>query len=311
MTGTKKQDARKAMTALLNQYSKDRDPLPIAKMIAYSVIKKCLTTGYNSTLETIRRELGRDLHDLDNLHYASMTAYAAGYTEDGDYKRIVCDPGAVVALDKLASVSIGDGVDFVNTAVIAILEETEKQAERDPDLPIDLERPYSVRRLSRKIWIKTADSVNGWEDATTTPISEVYKAVRRYVMQSRAASTDPRNGYSYLEEMTADPDTGEETAIYKRLPKYSNLGGYVTDFNGACTLYNVDGETVDRYEQLVEALNLTAKQAKILQLKQSGHGNKAIATYLGITENSVKGACTEIKRKAKDRFPAELLEKYV
>ena len=307
---TEKQDSRQAMTAMLNQYSKDRDPLPIAKVVAYSVIKKCLTTGYNSTLATLRSELGRDLHELDNLHHASMTAYAVSFNADGDYKRIKADPGAVVALDKLSKLSLGDGIDFVNTAVIAIMEETERQLERDPDLPVDLERPYTVRRLNRKVWIKAEDTVNGWEEVSTTPISEIYKAVRRYVMQSRASATDPRNGYSYLEEMVTDPETGEETNIYRRLPKYADLGGYATDFNGACTLYSVDNETVDQYETLVESLRLTAKQATILKLKQSGHGNKSIATYLGISENSVKGACNEIKRKAKEHFPVELLEKY-
>lgn len=308
---TENRDARQAMTDILKTYSENRDPMPLAKVVAYSVLKKLLTTEYNPTLAAIRSELGRDLHNLDYLHYANMTAYAVSFNENGDYKRIKADPVSVSVLDKLSRLSLGDGIDFVNTAVIAIMEETEKQTERDPDLPVDLERPYTIRRLNRKVWIKKEDTVNGWEEVSTTPISEIYRAVRRYVVQSRAAETDPRNGYSYLEDMTTDPETGTETTIYKRLPKYSNLGGYVTDYNGEFTLYTVDNETVDQYETLVESLRLTAKQATILKLKQSGHGNKAIATYLGISENSVKGACNEIKRKAKEYFPAELLEKYV
>lgn len=300
-----------AWEKVMQEYNRTGDPAPLAKMVAYSVIKKCLNTGYNSTLEQLRRELGRDLHELDTLHHASMNAYTATVTADGDYKRVKVDPGCVVALDRLSSVQLGDGVDFVNVAVVAILEETAKQKEREPGAGADLTRPYTVRRLSRKVWIKTENSVNGWEEVETTPIQEIYKAVRRYVMQSRAAATDPRNGYSYLDETTTDPVTGEETTVYKRLPKYADLGGYAVDFNGACTLYSVDRETVDQCDALVTSLDLTAKQAQILTLKQSGYGNKAIATYMGISENSVKGACTEIRRKAAARFPAELLEKYM
>lgn len=300
-----------AWEKVMQEYGQTGDPTPLAKMVAYSVIKKCLNTGYNPTLDQLRRELGRDLHELDTLHNASMTAYAATVTADGDYKRVKVDPGCAVALDRLSSVQLGDGIDFVNVAVIAILEETAKQTGREPGAGVDLTRPYTVRRLNRKVWIKTEKSVDGWENAETTPIREIYKAVRRYVMQSRAAVTDPRNGYSYLDETVSDPVTGEETTVYKRLPKYADLGGYAVDFNGACTLYSVDRETVDQYDTLVASLDLTAKQAQILTLKQSGYGNKAIATYMGISENSVKGACTEIRRKAAARFPAELLEKYV
>ena len=45
-------------------------------------------------------------------------------------------------------------------------------------------------------------------------------------------------------------------------------------------------------------MKLTAKQATILQLRQSGYGYKAIATYLGITDSNVKGQIAELKRKA-------------
>ena len=93
----------------------------------------------------------------------------------------------------------------------------------------------------------------------------------------------------------------------KVMQEYSRTG----DPAPLANLYSVERETVDRYDSMVASLNLTAKQAQILTLKQSGYGNKAIATYMGISENSVKGACTEIRRKAAARFPAELLEKYV
>lgn len=300
-----------AFLELLNTYStayanKTTDPTvysdtltDLATAVAYSVLKKCIDTSSNPTLKAIRRDLARATHDLEGLKYANNNAFTLEYNDSGDLTRKTLDSDLARAFITLASDTIGDGLDLTNTAIVSILDETRKQIERDPDRPIDLERPYSVRRLKRKVWIKSTDSVNGWETISTTPISEIYKTVRRAIDSSRAAVTDPRNGYSYLEDLATDPESETETVIYRRLPKYANLGGYATDFNGANTLYNVDPSTVDEYDRIVELLHLTVKQSKILTLRMSGYGNKAIATYLGITENSVKGAMTEIRRKAK------------
>lgn len=74
-----------------------------------------------------------------------------------------------------------------------------------------MQSPYKERRLKKKVWIKKDDSINGWETVETTPIQETYKAVRREIEHSRAMSTDARNGYSYLEDIAHDSETGEET----------------------------------------------------------------------------------------------------
>ena len=275
----------------------------LATAVAYSVLKKCILTSGNKSLEKFRQDIARASHNADRYAYSNENAYKTVCSENGDIARTVNDLDCAKTLSELSHGTIGDGYDLVHDAIVAILEETAKQTDREPDEPIDLERPYTVRRLKRKVWIKSTDSVNGWEVVETTPIKEIYRAVRRAITVSMATVTDPRNGYTYLEDLTSDPKTGDTITIYRRLPKYADLGGYVTDFNGATTLYTVDTETVDRYGKMVEKLNLTTKQAQVLQLKQSGHGNKSIATYLGISENSVKGAMTEIKRKAKERFP--------
>lgn len=293
------------LTAYGNAYAnRDSDPTAyadtltdLATAVAYSVLKKCIDTSYNSTLVTIRAELGRDTHNADRLTYASDHAYTTAHNEDGDAYRKTVDPACAQALTELTRLTLGDGIDLVHDAIVSIMEETERQTANGET--VDLERPYTVRRLKRKVWIKSADSVNGWENVETSPIREIYKAVRRAINTSRAAATDPRNGYSYIEDIATDPETGETTDIYRRLTKYADLGGYATDFNGACTFYSVTPSDVDESDRLLASLNLTKKQAQVLNLKQSGHGNKAIATYLGVTENSVKGAMNEIKRKAK------------
>ena len=282
----------------------------LATAVAYSVLKKCIDTGYNETLVSIRYELTRDRQTQVNLAHCSEHSTRLTYNADGDMIQETIDSDCRKALTDLASQSWGDGLDLVNTAIVAILEETEKQTARGE--LVDLERPYTVRRLKKKVWIKSADSVNGWETVETSPIREIYKAVRRAIDVSRAAATDPRNGYSYLEEIATDPDSGEGTTIYRRLTKYADLGGYACDYNGACTLYSADSATVADSETLVSALNLTKRQAQALKLRQSGYGYKAIATYLGIRPDSVRDIFKAIQKKAKSSgvFSQEMIDRY-
>lgn len=282
----------------------------LACAVAYSVLKKCIDTSYNETLVAIRHELTRDKHTLNNVAYCSEHATKLAYNDNGDLVQVTLDNDCKKALATLTSVTLGDGLDLVNNAIIAILEETEKQRARGEKL--DLEKVYTIRRLKKKVWIKSEDSVNGWETVETTPIREIYKTVRRSIDSSRALATDPRNGYSYIEDLSKDNETGETTTIYRRLTKYADLGGYATDYNNACTFYTVDSETVKDVDDLLTALNLTKRQAQVLELRQRGYGYKAIATYLGVRADSVRDVLKAIQKKAlaSGCFSEETLERY-
>lgn len=227
---------------------------------AYSVLKPLVSRGYNPTLEEYRDDITHALRHDVNI--------------------------------------IGDGFDLVGDAIVAILAETQKQHEREPEQPTDLERPYTERQLNRRVWIKSADSVDGWKTVETTPIKEVFAYIRRAIDTSRAIQTDPRNGYTYIADLATDPDSDTIETIYRRLPKYADLGGYATDFNGAMTVYTADAETVNRYERIVERMNLTTKQAVVLKMRVQGHGYKAIASYLGITDSAVSATVRRIAEKA-------------
>lgn len=282
----------------------------LACAVAYSVLKKCIDTSYNETLVSIRHELTRDKHTLNNVAYCSEHATKLAYNDNGDLVQVTLDNDCKKALATLTSATLGDGLDLVNDAIIAILEETEKQRARGEKL--DLEKVYTVRRLKKKVWIKSENSVNGWETVETTPIREIYKSVRRSIDSSRALATDPRNGYSYIEDSSKDSETGETTTIYRRLTKYADLGGYATDYNNACTFYTVDSETVKDVDNLLTALNLTKRQAQVLELRQRGYGYKAIATYLGIRADSVRDVLKAIQKKAlaSGCFNSETLKRY-
>lgn len=287
----------------------DKALTDLATAIAYSVTNKCINTSYNSTLVSIRQDIARDTHTLNTTMYSNTHATRLTHNDDGDMIQTVIDRSYKSATDKLIDQTLGDGLDLVHTAIIAIMDETKKQKERGDQ--VDLEKPYTVRRLKQKVWIKKEDSVHGWETVETSPILEVYRAVRRAIRTSRAAATDPQNGYSYLADVISDPDGDGIDTIYRRLPKYADLGGYATDYNGACTLYSADQDTVDKYDDMIAKLNLTKKQAQIVKLSEAGYGSAAIGTYLGIKPQSVDTTLDRIAKKAVEVFdlPSYFLDK--
>lgn len=310
-------------TDLLRQYEKeynnDKTSVAFSKVldelataVAYSVIKKCLdpqrkgrkdgqisNSGCNTQLDEVKRSIYRDKNTLANIDYSCKQAFTTVYNEDGDRQTKTKDSDYRYAYNKLSQQTLGDGLDLVHVAMIALLDESEKADRTRENF---LENTYEVRRLKKKVWIKSADSVNGWETVETSPIREVYKAVRREVANSRSLNIDPSNGYLYLEDLATDEESNEEATIYRRLNKFSDLAGNVTDYNGAVTFETVDSASVNNYENMVDALELTARQAKVLELRMGGYGCVAIGTYLGVKEESVMSVLKTIQKKAIEKL---------
>lgn len=310
-------------TDLLRQYEKEynNDKTSVAfsnvldelaTAVAYSVIKKCLdpqrkgrkdgevsNSGCNTQLDEVKRSIYRDKNTLANIDYSCKQAFTTVYNEDGDRQTKTKDSDYRYAYNKLSQQTLGDGLDLVHVAMVALLDESEKADRTRENF---LENTYEVRRLKKKVWIKSEDSVNGWETVETSPIREVYKAVRREVANSRSLNIDPSNGYLYLEDLATDEESNEEATIYRRLNKFSDLAGNVTDYNGAVTFETVDSASVDKYENMVDALELTARQAKVLELRMGGYGYVAIATYLGVNEKSVRDVLKTVQKKAIEKL---------
>lgn len=310
-------------TDLLRQYEKEynNDKTSVAfsnvldelaTAVAYSVIKKCLdpqrkgrkdgevsNSGCNTQLDEVKRSIYRDKNTLANIGYSCKQAFVTVYNEDGDRQTKTKDSDYRYAYNKLSQQTLGDGLDLVHVAMVALLDESEK-ADRTKENY--LENTYGVRRLKKKVWIKSEDSVNGWETVETSPIKEVYKAVRREVANNRSLNIDPSNGYLYLEDLATDEESNEETTIYRRLNKFSDLAGNVTDFNGAVKFETVDANSVTDYDTMVEELELTARQTKILELRMGGYGYVAIATYLGVNEKSVRDVLKTVQKKAIEKL---------
>lgn len=304
------------MTNFCDEYRKDSTSAKftevttdLATAVAYSVIRKCLdpqaksgktsNSGCNPQLEEVKRSIYRDTNTLKNIDYSCKEAFTTVYNEDGDRQTKTKDSDYRYAYNKLTQQTLGDGLDLVNTAIVSLLDECTKV---DTTTGNFLETVYTVRKLKKKVWIKVSDSVNGWETVETSPIREVYKAVRREVANNRSLNIAPSNGYLYLEDLAKDEESNEEATVYRRLNKYTDLTGNVTDFNGAVKFETVDSGSVADYDKMTEALELTARQAQVLQLRMSGYGCVAIGTYLGVKEESVRSVLQTIQKKAVEKL---------
>lgn len=282
----------------------------LATACAMSVLKKVIdpqrqtatdretvsNSGLSPALVAIRRGILADLDTLEKLTAAHNAAYSLQYNAAGDLVQVVVDKAAEKAAAALQSETLSDGLDLVNAAAVAILEQTAEHATAAPGW---MEQPYTLRRLSCRVLVR-ADDAAKWESVETSPIREVYRAIRREVQNSRAMQTDPRNGYSYIEDTAADPDSTATETIYRRLHKWADLGGYTQsghyDAHGNASrggLYTADAQTAADYAATLAALNLTERQATIVKLRMSGYGYEAIATYLGISKGNV---CTILAR---------------
>lgn len=299
-----------------NEYRKDSNSekftavaTDLATAVAFSVLRKCLdpqaksgkpsNSGCNPQLDEVKRSIYRDTNTLKNIDYSCKKAFVTVYNEDGDRQTKTADSDYRYAYNKLTQQTLGDGLDLVNTAIVSLLDECTKV---DTTAENFLETVYTVRRLKKKVWIKVEDSVNGWETVETSPIREVYKAVRREVANNRSLNIDPSNGYMYLEDLASDEKSNEETTVYRRLNKFSDLAGNVTDFNGAVKFETVDSTSVIDYDIMIEKLELTARQAQVLQLRMGGYGCVAIGTYLGVKEESVISVLKTIQQKAIEKL---------
>lgn len=270
----------------------------LSAAVAYSVLKKCINVSVSPQLITIRRELTAALHNLDTINRANNTAYRIAYDGNGEPYADIIDKDLHSAVQQINNNNLGSGIDLMQTATVAILDETRKARERNSGaLAVGyMSTPYTVRRLKKRVYIKKSDSANGFETVETTPIQEVYKAVRREIQASGAMQT-ATNGYTYLAELATDTESGASETIYRRFGKYADIGGVVRDVNGAETAYTTDTQTATDTDTIIATLNLTARQMQVLQLRLSGYGIKAIGTYLGVSHQAIAKTLKQIQTK--------------
>lgn len=238
-------------------------------------------SGCSSAMNGLRRDIRADTFALRNLRGASAAARRIRMSEDGYAESIVVDDDAERAVDALISECLKDGIDLVQEAAAALYAQAAEHAAGAGWLDV----PYTSRKLSRRVYISTT-AAPVYRDEETTPMREVYRAVRRAVADSRAVQTDPRSGYTYVEDMTED---GLDAILY-RAGRYADIGG--ADGTG---LYSSDLETISSTETLIARMNLTDRQARVLALRVQGHSVSAIAEHLQTSRGAVQRVMQQLR----------------
>ena len=298
----------------------------LSTAIAYSVLRKVIdpqryntrsdnvsNSGFNSQLVNMKNVLYRDIQSIKNVNVLEPLCIGHTLNDNGDDVTIITDKSLYEGYNKLVSHVLSDGMDLVQVASLAILEQCSSEFVNDSE-PGFIAKPYYITRLKKKIVIKKEDSKNGYETIATTPIQEVYRKVRKYIQDNKSLQIDPRNVYTYID--LNDDDSDSENRIYKRLDKYADLGGvsissgyntventvinHVDSTHGG--LYTADSATVDTIEKLIDKLELTSRQAQVLKLRLRGYGLKAIGTYLGVSHQAIAKTLKQVQTKTIDKL---------
>lgn len=272
----------------------------LATACTYSVLKKLCNAGgavkedSNKTTDSakvprqLRATLTRDINALRQLKYCLDNGTAQLINDDGNTVIKIIDKDLYNGGNKLSSQTLDDGLDLLQTAVIAILDESKNHN-------ADLTTEYTKHQLSKKVWIKLEDSKNGWTDTATTSIQEVYKAIRREVANNRSIQMASHK-YAYIDDMVND-ENGNTEKVYRRLNKHIALDE-VYNSNGAITSITADNKTVFDIDLIMDKLELSKRESQILQLRLAGYGYKAIGTYLGVKGGTAQRTMHRIQAKA-------------
>lgn len=299
----------------------------LAKACAYSVLKKLIDpqakstdgketkngNGCNPAILKLKKSLYADTLMLDTLSDVNRNGNgcAMRYDTNGNTKEVITDKATHdrynAAVDRFIDETIGDGYDLIQVAAVALLEQASRV---DTTAKNWLEKTYTKKALSRKVYINTADADKEWITVEITPIQEVFKAIRRYIIDNRSINIDPRCKYVYLSELAIDPDNDDTTEqIYRRLPRYNQAvdTDIHIDRNGNVTMTaTTTRNDVDIMDDMLSRLNLTTKESAVIKYRLQGCGYKVIANSLQITENAVKGCMHRIRDKTRKEFNIDL-----
>lgn len=245
----------------------------------------------SKVIESMKRELKRDIDTLNNLAEMSNNAHSHTVNKDGEI--VQTDRDLPCMHERLS-----DGMELVNTAVLKLLE-------LSADGHTNLEERYTERKLSKRVYIREEDSAK-FEDAETSGIVEVFQAVREQVDRSGALKIDASSKTIYLEELATDEESGAEETQYRRLPKKLQRAGDISIKGSGVTLtctladfYSVRAEErrLQSIDDMLSEIGATARQAQIIKLREQGRGYKAIATYLGVTQRAIAKNCEGVAKK--------------
>lgn len=279
----------------------------LSQMIVYSTLNKTIdpqrkkqniqhvsNNGYNTQVVALKNSLYHDVSILDNIETSQSNSEKNILNSKGDIQKVISDKTLHDGFIKILDENITDAYDLIQTAKLEILEQCHSDQVDDTQVGF-MEAPYIYTTLSKRVVIKKDDS-KAQKEVVTTPIQQVYRKVSQYIRDNKSLQIDPHNMYIYV---ALDDTTNADDKQYRRLEKFSDLGGYTTSDIFNCTpLYTADNSTIDDIETLIEKLELTARQAQVLNLRLKGYGNTAIASYLGVSLHAIEKTQQAIQKKA-------------
>jgi DNA-binding CsgD family transcriptional regulator len=283
----------------------------LSQAVAFSVLRKCIDTSGDKMLFAMRGELSSDIKAKNYIIFADENAFKVYYNADGDYKKETVDSDTKTRLDELTAQTIGDGYDLAQVASLYIWKYSKQLLDYalypqavNNESKCFLEVNFPERRLKKKVYIKSEKSINGFETVLTCAITESFKAVRREIIAHKNAVDN--GSYLYIDESIVDGESGAVETIYRRFHKYACITGALS-FDGESDYLPRESKpqniaTVDRQiavdlDNIIQELNLTARQMKVLEKRLAGYGYKAIATYLGVTHNAIINTLKRIQKR--------------
>lgn len=285
----------------------------LSKLVAHSIVAKLIDpqkssalkldkvsdSGLNPTMLQLRKDLVFDSLILENQIIAMNGEYEEVANKNGDTVTEYNEDDDRI-LNERASETVGEGMDLIHEAVVALLEQMSKNKETtDFDGIIEIEKPSKRVKIS-------ADDIIAVKTEESKPIVEVYRKCRRYISNNGSVKVSPNSKYTYIQDESFEGESGME-AIYRRSKKYADIGGAIIDsdihssFSGLYTASVSDFSEADKMESLIDSMKLSVRQREILELRLRGYSIRMIADKLGIKKRSVEEQIRRMGEKWNNR----------
>lgn len=269
----------------------------LSRAIVSSALKKIDDKTDDPIIKSKRQSLMVDCRTAERSADVLSDTHDVKINQDGEYELVVksdCKSrvDTINSKKKYWKDTVGDTFDLVQTASLALLEEVAEQLADGNDF--SLTRVKVERTLDKRVYIQDTSSAK-LVDKEVMPIQVVYRKVRAVIASEK--HVQDKSVYTYTEWAMTDDDGVSYTA-YKRNLKYADVGGNVCDFNGSPVVYTADDSIVDKTDDIIDAMQLTERQALVLKYLRQGYGIKAIASYLGCSHQAVAKIRKQIQAKA-------------
>lgn len=185
----------------------------------------------------------------------------------------------------------GDGMDFVNVAIVAFLNEEKKAHERNVNTCfLWTQKEYTEMGIDKRVIIQRDDSMKKRE-FTRIPARNVYQKLREYIVSNRGVRIDEK--HVFIEEIVQN-ENGTDEKLYHRLKNGMQFAyyDYTEMHENTCNLLHASIVIQSFLD------TLTGKEQKVLDLRMQGYGLQAIGSYTGVSKQAIAKTTNALRKKA-------------